>query len=446
MRYLKGFLPIVIIIFLFSFQMGYAQEVSYIVYNNPIAGFGITIPEDWEMSTGTAGQTEIAIDASAGASLLYFPLLWFFYVEQSPEYYAKILSTALQYAGGKSIDAHPTGRENEWEVIAYMNHALLGEMRSQWMIRSEGKVNYVIAGMVRFTYYETFKKDLDLAFRTFHLIERPTISSFLEPTENAYRIFLPYGWKWEGEIIRGTNLPGFFVWKAQSSDELSGCFTSLPVPFDPIYPYTASDKICSTLVLQELKKKVPDLCLEKIHSLPRAAEYYVYSIKALVPSVNPRIDKIYADYVGNLKGVPIRIRTCILTYLIDSSPLFGGNGYWQLMVSGAWAPIKDFDNLYSITRGVQTSLSVTREWKKQQEIYVKDVLGYKSSVFEETNTEWDRYIRQVESISDPDGGPTQEVPYGPGIIMKDLDGKMYRIPSEQVTQYSGYGWKEVKTP
>jgi hypothetical protein len=162
--------------------------------------------------------------------------------------------------------------------------------------------------------------------------------------------------------------------------------------------------------------------------------------------VNPRIDKIYADYVGSLKGVPIRIRTCILTYLIDSSPLFGGNGYWQLMVSGTWAPIKDFDNLYSITRGVQTSLSVTREWKKKQEIYVKDVLGYKSSVFEETNTEWDRYIRQVESISDPDGGPTQEVPYGPGTIMKDLDGKMYRIPSEQVTQYNGYGWKEVKTP
>jgi len=32
---------------------------------------------------------------------------------------------------------HPTGRGNEWEVISYMNNDLLGEMRSQWMIRSD---------------------------------------------------------------------------------------------------------------------------------------------------------------------------------------------------------------------------------------------------------------------------------------------------------------------
>jgi hypothetical protein len=162
--------------------------------------------------------------------------------------------------------------------------------------------------------------------------------------------------------------------------------------------------------------------------------------------MNPRIDKIYADYAGTLKGIPIKIRVCILTHLIDSSPLFGGNGYWYLMVSGAWAPTKDFDTLYSIARGVQTSLSVTREWKKQQEKYVKEVLGYRSSVFEENNGEWDRYIRQVELVSDPDGGPAQEVPYGPGTIMKDVDGKMHRIPSNQVNDYSGYGWNEVTTP
>ena len=446
MKYLKGFLSIVFLLFLLSLQIGYSQEVSYVVYNNPVAGFSIIIPEDWELSAGTAGQTEIAIDASSGSSLLYYPLLWFFYVEQSPEYYAKILSTTLQYAGGKNIDTHPTGRENEWEVIAYMNHDLLGEMRSQWMIRSEGEVNYVIAGMVRSTYYSTFKKDIDFAFRSVYLIGRPAISIFLEPTEHAYRILLPYGWKWEGEIIRGTNLPGFFVWKAQSRDELSGCFISPPVPFEPTYPYIPSDKICNSLVLQELRKNVPDLHLEKIYYLPRADAYYVYSIKALLPSMNPRIDKIYADYAGTLKGIPIKIRVCILTHLIDSSPLFGGNGYWYLMVSGAWAPTKDFDTLYSIARGVQTSLSVTREWKKQQEKYVKEVLGYRSSVFEETNEEWDRYIRQVELVSDPDGGPAQEVPYGPGTIMKDVDGKMHRIPSNQVNDYSGYGWNEVTTP
>jgi len=101
MKYLKGFLSIVFLLFLLSLQIGYSQEVSYVVYNNPVAGFSITIPEDWELSAGTAGQTEIAIDASSGSSLLYYPLLWFFYVEQTPEYYAKILSTTLQYAGGK---------------------------------------------------------------------------------------------------------------------------------------------------------------------------------------------------------------------------------------------------------------------------------------------------------------------------------------------------------
>ncbi len=101
MKYLKGFLSIIFLLFLLSLQIGYSQEVSYVVYNNPVAGFSITIPEDWELSAGTAGQTEIAIDASSGSSLLYYPLLWFFYVEQSSEYYAKILSTTLQYAGGK---------------------------------------------------------------------------------------------------------------------------------------------------------------------------------------------------------------------------------------------------------------------------------------------------------------------------------------------------------
>lgn len=76
----------------------------------------------------------------------------------------------------------------------------------------------------------------------------------------------------------------------------------------------------------------------------------------------------------------------------------------------------------------------------------KEVLGYRSSVFEEANADWDRYIRQVELVPDPGGGPAQEVSYGPGTVMKDVDGKMHRIPSNQVGDYSGYGWNEVQTP
>ena len=37
--------------------------VPRIVLQNPVAGFSLAVPEDWDMATGNAGNTEIAIDA-----------------------------------------------------------------------------------------------------------------------------------------------------------------------------------------------------------------------------------------------------------------------------------------------------------------------------------------------------------------------------------------------
>lgn len=89
---------------LFIFLSEEAQsQVPNVTYTNPIAGFSMVIPEDWEIATATAGQVEISIDAPTGASLLYYPLLWFFYAEVPPENNALLLSQALQASGGYNL-------------------------------------------------------------------------------------------------------------------------------------------------------------------------------------------------------------------------------------------------------------------------------------------------------------------------------------------------------
>ena len=79
-------------------------EVPRVVYRNPAAGFCVVVPEDWEMATGNAGNIEIAIDASTGASLQTQPAVWFFYAPHAPQQQAELLAQDLRQFNAATAD------------------------------------------------------------------------------------------------------------------------------------------------------------------------------------------------------------------------------------------------------------------------------------------------------------------------------------------------------
>lgn len=420
------------------------SDVPRVAYDNPIAGFGLTIPEDWEMATGVAGNTEIAIDAPTGAAVLFQPTLWFFYAPHSPEAQAHLLAQGLQaIGGGATPQVRATGKADEWEVTM-TSDASRGPLVERWLCRSENGTSYVIGAMARPQVFTQFQDDIDTALSTCHLVGQPIIHFFREPTEDAYRLTLPHGWQWEGQIVRGENLPGAFTWKAQSADGLTGCFTSPPVGFDMTVDYMPAEMVAQGMVLTTLSQQVPGATVESVHPLPRASAYFAAVIKAAGPTMNPRVHRVRADYLGTVNGVRVRIRAYITTVMMDASPMFGGRGIWFFGVGGAWAPVDQFDALYPIARGVQASLRMSPQWKKRQIRVVEEVLKYRSAVMEEAAEEWDAYIRDVERVDDPDGGPPQEVPIGAGKVYKDSDGKMQRVGPDQDQTARDKGWKEIK--
>ena len=95
-----------------------------------------------------------------------------------------------------------------------------------------------------------------------------------------------------------------------------------------------------------------------------------------------------------MNGVPIRIRTTILTWQFDSSPLLGGRGNWTLTVSGAWAPVAQFDQLYPLGRGIITSLLVDEKFDKAMRKTAGDAVDLTGKLGEAVAARWVDYIRQ----------------------------------------------------
>lgn len=420
-------------------------QVATVTYDNPVVGFSLSVPEDWDMGTGVLGETVITINPRAPSPMA--PTLSFFYLPTGPEEGAHQIAQFLVAVGqGLGVPLEPqvraTGIQGEWEVTATVNLPVVGEVRGRWLCRNEKGTTYVIGFVATRQAEQDFKEDIEKAFETCHLTEGAAVRFFREPTENAYRLMLPEGWRWEGHIYRDANCPGWFVFKAQSEDGLTGCFESPPVQLTT--NYINAHTIAEGLLLDQLRKEVPDLKLEGIHSLPRAAEHLALALRlAAAASADLQTERAVADYVGSVNGIRVRIRVNMSAYF---APLMFVGGSENLWIYGAWAPVDRFDELYPLARGVTASLWETPQWRKNVRQTVQAVLKGRMGAMEESAEEWDRYLREVEQVKDPEGGDAQEVPYGPGRVWKDNDGKMYRVPTYQPleSELSRRGWKTVQ--
>ncbi len=415
--------------------------VPRVTYDNPIAGFSLQIPEDWDMQMASGGNMEIAIDAAVGAGVAAQPALWFFYAPQPPEAEAQALARELGALGG-SPQVRATGKPNEREVTVTTSGAR-GPLLMRWRCRQENGKSYVIGALVRPNVAAQFESDIATALDSCHLIPHPILHEFTEPTERAYRLTLPRDWKWEGQILRTGPVPGYFVWKVQSPDGSTGAFSSPPGVFNIQTPYLPAPKAAEAMVLPFLRQQVPDVRLEGVHELPRAGAFFRDAIRAAGLGANPRLDKCQADYLGSQNGTRVRIRIDIATWMLDTSPLLGGRGDWFLQASGGWAPVEQFDRLYPITRGVRASLWTDPEWKRHQGQAVGSVLGGRRGALDEAAAGWDAFIRDMDRVPDPDGGPPQEVPNRDGRVWKDPQGVMHRVPPDAALEerLKNEGWK-----
>jgi hypothetical protein len=422
--------------------------VRRVTCENPIAGFSISIPEDWEVATAAGCNIEIAIDAPTGASITAQPALWFFYSKNTPKQTADDLAKALTAGGGGSkAEVRPAAKPDEFEVVMASAGGAFGKMNHRWLCRSEKKLTYVIGAMARPEVADAFKGDIDAALSSCKLIEQPVLRFFRDPDEDAYRIVIPDDWTWvrkESLIYRSEMVPGYFVWKVQRPDALAGCWVSPPSTFNVSTPYTAANKMAGTVVLQALRGAVPDLKLEGVKRLTGAEAYFLACIKALGPTMNPSFCKVLADYTGTVKGAAVRIRIVIVTLQWDASAMLGGAGDWEMHVSGVWAPKDNFDKLYPLGRGIISSLRTSPEWKRRQLEAVNAVLKNRRGAAEEAFKDWDAYIRDMERVKDPHGGPPQEVPMGDGKPWMDGDGKMRRVPPGQEAGAKDKGWTPVE--
>ncbi len=344
-------------------------DVPRVIYDNPVAGLSIEIPEDWEMGTSDYGMLNIGMEAGLGASTCRgMPMLWFFFTKTPPEQMARELAQGFQALDGCAPQVLPFG-QGDWEV-RFTSNATRGPLSERWVCKRQGRISYVIAAMVRPEFAAHFQADLDTALNTAHLIPGPPLQLFTEPTERAYRMVFPQGWQWSGRIIRTATAPGVFEWKVQTPDGLVGAFNAPPASLNIMVPYAPAAECAGTFVLQGLQQEVPDARLESVHELPRAGAYFMAAIKALGLGENPRVDKARAEYLGTRNGTPVRIHVDIGTFMLDASPLLGGRGNWILMCSGGWAPVDRFAQLYPICRGIVASIATDPVWKERQSEWV----------------------------------------------------------------------------
>jgi len=439
---MRTLLPALLLVFCSC--LGHAQPVPRVQVDNPIAGFSLTLPEDWFMATGVPGNVEIAIDAPSGAMLAAQPALWFFNAPQPPQQEAEALARDLTLLGnGARATAAATGKPNEWEVRMQSNGAR-GPLIERWLCRRERNRNYVIGAFGRPDNIGQFQADVDTALQTCHLIPTVTQTFFREPRENAYRLSIPSGWTWEGQIYRDMAVPGYFVWKVQDPRGTAGAFSSPPAAFNIMVPYCPAGQAAQTIVLPHLRGDMPDIRLEQVHPLRRIGATAAMLLRAAGLGANPRIDVVNADYVGTYRGNQGRLRLTLATWMLDQSLVLGGRGNWFLTASGAWGPVNDFERQYAIGRSVISSLRTDPRWRANQINTVNDVLNRRNAAMDRWFTDWDTFIRDHEPITDPKTGERKEVPIGDGDPWIDpLTGKAHRVNPGDEQDARDKGWDRL---
>jgi len=336
--------------------------VPSLTYANPIAGFSMTVPYDWEMGSGVLGAIMVGLDGdmSLGTPSLQ-PIIWVFYAKTGPEATAGNLARALGALEGQTPAVVATGA-HQYEIAFVSPKGL----REHWICRAANGHTYVTGGLVVDKLAPAFQAELDTALASCQLIARPKLKVFVEPTENAYTMVLPADWTWEGQIFRSSGVPGYFTWKVHNAAGTAGAFSAPPASFNIAVPYTPAGQAAKGMVLKALQQQYPGLKLERVEELPRAGAYFRDGIKLLGLGNNPRVDKARADYLTTLNGVPVRLRVTIGTFMLDQSALLGGRGDWFLTAGGAWAPVEGFDALYPLGRGAMASLHTAAAWRRAQ--------------------------------------------------------------------------------
>lgn len=353
------------------------MDVPRVTYDNPIAGLSLQIPEDWEMATNDYGVLNIGMEAGVGDAIpLGMPMLWFFFTKTPPEQMARELAQAFHTLDGCTPQVIPFG-QGDWEV-RFTSNATRGAFSERWVCKRQGRINYVIAAMVRPEFAANFQDDIETALKTAHLVPGPPLQLFTEPTERAYRMVFPQGWRWSGRIIRTSQAPGVFEWKVERPDRLAGAFNAPPAAMNVMVPYATAAECARSFVLQGLQQEVPDVRPVSVHELPRAGAYFMAVIKALGLGANPRVHKARAEYLGTRNGTPIRIHVDVGTFMFDASPLLGGSGDWILMCSGWWAPVQEYDQLFPVCRGIVASISTDPAWKDRQREVVSEVRHWRA--------------------------------------------------------------------
>jgi hypothetical protein len=355
--------------------------VPRVTYNDPIAGFSLTIPDDWEMKEEDFGLHVVGIGAASGSQIcIHQPVFWLFHSLEPPEKTARGLGNGLGLAWGVEPTVRATGNGDEWEVLITSQDGL-GTLLQRYLCRSQNGESYTIAAFSRPAFAEEFRDDVRTAFNSCKVIPGPRVSIFKEPKYNAYRMDLPEGWKWEGDVIFARNVPGYFTWKVQSPDGLNGAFSSPPALFDITRPYMGVQECSEQIVLPGLRQLVPDIRLDSIRILQRTGELFCTVLREFGISNNPRIEKGLVDFVGTAGGIPVRVRVTTVCVQFGSSVLLGGRGDWTLFTAGVWGREDRFAQDYELGRGVMASLVTDQRFRISQmdavtEVVVgKDILG-----------------------------------------------------------------------
>ena len=391
MKARRGHMPLAqcLLLLLATGVVGNAAQpnVPSVRYDNPIAGFSMQIPDDWEMAAGTANIMAVGIDVQVGGgSCLAQPVLWFFRSKGSVDETVEGLVEWLKAIGASPINPGKTGIEGEVEMYTQTSRFGPGTFE-HWLIREENGQTYAIASMVKKKFQDQFESAVDTALATCYLIDQPPLERFLEPTELAYRMLLPKGWKWTGKIIRGPGLPGWFEYRVHSADMAVGAFSAPPGMFGVNTPYVPAAECARTYILQGLRQQLGDVQFERVHQLPRVGAHFVHCAEIVGLTSNPRIDKVRADYLVPGDGRQIRIRVGIATVMLTSSTLvshilrapdvMAGRGDWQMMSSGAWAPVATFDRDYPLGRGVLANLMSDDAWMAYQNVTaLETIVGF----------------------------------------------------------------------
>ncbi len=411
-------------------------------FSDPIFGFAVQLPPDWDMATGLSGERMMGINLRTVGSLRA-PLVVFFRIPGTIDAAAQALAGYVRAQDKRAqAELRRTGRGSEQEIITTIGSDVLGPVGVYGVAREEAGVVYNLIAMAPMSVAAQFKQEIDRVMGSFHIIGRPILRAFKEPAENAFTLSLPRDWNWEGQIYRDAMCPGAFVWTARAADGSAGAFEIEPGYAD--VGARIQDALAGDVIPQKLAvriKGLQDLQLVHVESLPRASEHlsaWFQSILAgttTIPADRARVH--YRARVGNT-AVGIRVDTYLNYY-----PLQVVTGWEASQMSGAWAPEERFDEVFPVARGVRDSLQVDRRWNKLQMDTVAEVLRHRKQVFDAAHDEWLTTIRGERTVTDPDTLQPVPVPDGPGTVYKDPDtGAIFRVPYERRQEVPSK-WREL---